>query len=221
MNNIVTITPINEDFKIQKNRKKYIRKLKDTIITKKIMLNIDMEKIDYYQTKQINNTFEKLSKIENKLLEYEDRINKLMLKLQNNNEDKFKKKIFYKGQTWDSYELVIDIIKSAQNKIIIIDNYIDDTILKMLKKKNYNVNVKIITSNYCKISKLDINKFNTQYPYLKIIKTNKFHDRFLIIDGKELYHCGASIKDLGTKCFAINKIDEANFIKKVEKSYNL
>ena len=127
---------------------------------------------------------------------------------------------FYKGQIWDSYELIIDIIKKAQNKIVIIDNYIDDTILKMLKKKNKNVKVTIITSNFCSISNLDVSKFNKQYPMLKIIRTNKFHDRFIILDEKELYHCGASFKDLGTKCFGINKMEENHFIEDVERVYN-
>ena len=113
--------------------------------------------------------------------------------------------------------LIIDIIKTAKIKIVIIDNYIDDSILKILKKKNKNVEVIILTSQNCNITKLDIKKFNKQYATLKIAKTDKFHDRFIIIDNKELYHCGASLKDLGKKCFGINKIEEMNIIENIYK----
>ena len=98
---------------------------------------------------------------------------------------------------------------------LIIDNYIDDSILKMLSKKNKNVEVIILTSQNCNLNKLDISKFNKQYPSLKISYTNKFHDRFIIIDNKELYHCGASLKDLGKKCFAISKIEDMEYVEKM------
>jgi len=82
----------------------------------------------------------------------------------------------------------------------------------MLTNKNKNVEAIILTSEKSNISKLDIQKFNKEYPVLKVAKTNKFHDRFIIIDNKELYHCGASIKDLGNKCFAISTIEDNNLI---------
>ena len=100
--------------------------------------------------------------------------------------------------------------------ILIIDNYIDHTILKMLKNKNKNVEVIILTSNNCNITKLDIRKFNEQYPILKITRTIKFHDRFILIDNKELYHCGASLKDLGKKCFGINRIEDKEILKQIQ-----
>lgn len=111
--------------------------------------------------------------------------------------------------------MIIDFIKKANNKIVIIDNYIDDSILKMLAKKKNNVESVIITSEKSNISKLDIQKFNKEYPILKVAKTNKFHDRFIVIDNKELYHCGASIKDLGKKCFAITKIEEERIVNQI------
>ncbi len=98
---------------------------------------------------------------------------------------------------------------------MIIDNYIDDSILKMLTKKNKNVEVVILTSNKSNIQQIDIQKFNKEYPTLKIAKTNKFHDRFIIIDEKEMYHLGASIKDLGKKCFGINKIEDIEIIERI------
>ena len=99
----------------------------------------------------------------------------------------------------------------------IIDNYVDDTILKMLQKKGKNVEAIILTSEKSNLNKLDIEKFNKQYPILKVAKTNKVHDRFIIIDNKELYHCGASLKDLGKKCFGINKINGSEFIQNINK----
>ena len=164
--------------------------------------------------------FERLTNVEYKLLEHDNKFNQVFNELQKNKEQEFKQKIFFKGQIWDSYELIIDIIKTAQSKIVIIDNYIDDTILKMLQKKNKNVQAIILTSQNCNLTKLDIKKFNEQYGVLQIAKTDKFHDRFIIIDNKELYHCGASLKDLGKKCFGINKIEGIEFIENINKIIN-
>lgn len=155
------------------------------------------------------------NKIDNKFIEYDNKFEKVFDVLEKNKESEFKQKIFYKGQIYDAYELIIDIIKTAKNKIVIIDNYIDDTILKILQKKNKNVEVVILTLPNCNLTKLDIKKFNEQYPVLKIARTDKFHDRFIIIDNRELYHCGASLKDLGKKCFGINKIKDNTFIENV------
>ena len=163
--------------------------------------------------------FERLTNVEYKLLEHDKKFDEIFDSLLKKEE--FKQKIFFEGQIYDAYSLVIDIIKRARRKIIIIDNYIDDSILKILVKKNKNVEVVILTSKNSNISKLDIQKFNKEYPILKVAKTDKFHDRFIIIDNKELYHCGASIKDLGKKCFGINKIDDIEIINKfVKMQYN-
>lgn len=134
--------------------------------------------------------------------------------LQKDEKMEFKQKIFFDGQIYDAYSLIIDIIKKAKQKILIIDNYIDDSILKMLSKKNQKVEVVILTLQNSKLNKLDITKFNKQYPVLKLAYTNKFHDRFIVIDNKELYHVGASLKDLGKKCFAISKIEDKEYLKK-------
>lgn len=159
--------------------------------------------------------FQEINKINRKLLEHDKQFDKVFDELQNKKGDEFKEKIFFNGQIWDSYNLIIDIIKNAQNKILIIDNYIDDSILKMLTKKNKNVEVVILTSTKCDVNKLDINKFNKQYPILKVAKSNKFHDRFIVIDDKKLYHCGASLKDLGKKCFAISIIEDKEYLEKL------
>ena len=170
---------------------------------------IEMRKFIYSN----GQVFERLTTMEYKLLEHDKKFDQIFNQLQH--EENIKQKIFFQGPIWDSYSLIVDIIKKANKKITIIDNYIDDSILKMLTKKNNGVEVVILTSDNSNISKIDIQKFNKEYPILKVAKTNKFHDRFIIIDNKELYHCGASIKDLGKKCFAINKIEDESIIERL------
>ena len=161
------------------------------------------------------NVFERLINIEYKMLEYDKKFDKVFNALQENRDSEFKQKIFFEGQIYDAYSLVINIIKKAKEKILIIDNYIDDSILQMLVKKNKDVKVTILTSEKSNISKLDIQKFNKEYPTLEIAKSNKFHDRFIVIDNKETYHVGASLKDLGKKCFAISKIEDVEYVNKL------
>lgn len=157
--------------------------------------------------------FERLTTMEYKLLEHDKKFDEIFDKLQH--EENIKQKIFFEGQIYDAYSLIIDIIKKASKKILIIHNYIDDSVLKILTKKNKNVEVVILTSEKSNIQKIDIQKFNREYPNLKISKTNKFHDRFIVIDNNEMYHLGASIKDLGKKCFGINKIEDIKIIDKI------
>ena len=163
------------------------------------------------------NLFEKVINIENtmdkKFIEQDKKFDIIFDQLQL--EENIKQRIFFEGQIYDAYSLIIDIIKRANKKILIIDNYIDDSILKMLAKKKNNVEVVILTSDKSNIENLDIKKFNKEYPILKVAKTNKFHDRFIVIDNKEMYHLGASIKDLGKKCFGINKIEDMEIIEKI------
>ena len=163
------------------------------------------------------NLFEKVISIENKMdkkfIEHDKKFDIIFNQLQH--EESIKQRIFFQGQIYDAYSLIVDIIKKANKKILIIDNYVDDNILKMLIKKKNNVEVVILTSSKSNIQNIDIQKFNKEYPILKVAKTNKFHDRFIIIDNKEMYHLGASIKDLGKKCFEINKIEDKEIIEKI------
>ncbi len=159
--------------------------------------------------------FQEINTMKN--IEHDEKFDIVFDELQSKKEKEFNQRIFFNGQIYDSYSLIIDIIKSAKNKILIIDNYIDDSILKMLSKKNKNVEIVILTSQNSNISKLDINKFNKQYPILKTARTDKFHDRFIVIDNKELYHCGASLKYLGKKCFAISKIEDREYVEKISR----
>ena len=102
--------------------------------------------------------------------------------------------------------MIIDLINKAENEIILIDNYVDINTLNILSKKNKNVNVEIYTKKDTKLTLKDINKFNKQYPKLDVKYTDKFHDRFLIIDKRCIYHIGSSLKDAGKKCFGITLI---------------
>ena len=161
--------------------------------------------------------FEKVVSIENKMdkkfIEQDKKFDIIFDQLQL--EENIKQRIFFQGQIYDAYSLIVDIIKKASKKILIIDNYVDESVLKMLAKKKKHEEVAILTSDKTNIQNIDIQKFNKEYPLLKVAKTNKFHDRFIVIDNKEMYHLGASIKDLGKKCFGINKIEDIEIIKQI------
>ena len=124
--------------------------------------------------------------------------------------------IFYEGQIYDAYSLLIDIFRKANKEIIIIDNYADKSILDMIT--NLNVKVTIVTKKFNLLKDIDIKKYNKQYHNLKIIYSDKFHDRFIILDKKVLYHSGASYKDLGNKCFAITKIEDKWYLETIIKN---
>jgi len=115
--------------------------------------------------------------------------------------------IFYDGQIYDAYQFVSDIIKSATKYIVLIDNYIDESVLTLLSKRKSEVSATIYTASVSKQLKLDLKKFNAQYPTIEVKIFTKSHDRFLIIDNVTVYHLGASVKDLGKKWFAFSKID--------------
>ena len=185
-----------------------------------IKVSINIMKAFIEMRKFITNNaqvFERLTNVEYKLVEHDRKFNEVFNELQKNKKEEFNQKIFFEGQIYDAYSLIIDIIKQAKHKILIIDNYIDDSILKILSKKNKNVETVVLTSPNCNLNRLDINKFNKQYPVLKVARTNKFHDRFIVIDNKQLFHVGASLKDLGKKCFAISKIEDMEYIEKINE----
>ncbi|MDX4063860.1 ORF6N domain-containing protein [Aliarcobacter skirrowii] len=122
-----------------------------------------------------------------------------------------KQHIFYDGQIFDAYLFVSDIIKSAKSSIKLIDNYIDESTLVLFTKRDAKVDMKIYTKTISKELKLDLEKHNAQYPKIDIEIFDLSHDRFLIIDEKEIYHFGASLKDLGKKWFAVSKMDVNSF----------
>ena len=121
--------------------------------------------------------------------------------------------IFFQGQIFDAYSFFQKLIQKAKKEIILIDGYVDITVLDRLSKKNPNVKVEIYTLQNPRmknpITQIDIQNFNMQYPQLTVHYTNKMHDRFLIIDNQELYHIGASLKDLGKTCFGFELMEDA------------
>lgn len=116
--------------------------------------------------------------------------------------------VFFEGQIYDAYELTSKIIRSAKKRIVLIDNYIDETSLTLLTKKGKDVNVLLLTKTISKQLNLDVQKVNQQYSHFELKLFTKSHDRFLIIDEEEVYHIGASLKDLGKKWFAFSKISK-------------
>ena len=167
----------------------------DIFITMKNYINTSLIEQKYFNELTIKNTEDI------KLLQ--ESFDKLNTKESNNH-------IFYEGQIYDAYSLLIDILSKARKEIIIIDNYAGKKLFDIIK--NINVNVKIYTENIDNISK---EKYEKQYNNLEIINTNIFHDRFIIIDNKVLYHSGVSFKDLGKKCFAITKIEDNSILKEL------
>ena len=120
-----------------------------------------------------------------------------------------KQGIFFQGQIFDAYAKFESFLSQAKSEIILIDGYVDFSVLERLAKKQNGVNVTIYTDPKTKLTTLDMQKFNAQYPALTVKHTTKMHDRFLIIDKKLVYHIGASLKDLGKKCFAFEILDNA------------
>jgi hypothetical protein len=126
--------------------------------------------------------------------------------------------IFYEGQIFDAWKFVADLIKSATESIILIDNYVDENVLTLLSKRELGVSATIYTSSVSRQLELDLKKFNDQYPAIDVVIFSKSHDRFLIIDETKVYHIGASLKDLGKKWFAFSKIemDAQEMIKRLQ-----
>jgi hypothetical protein len=150
-------------------------------------------------------TVDRFLNLENDVISLKQDIQSIKKKI-SNNQIELRQGIFYNGQIFDAYTFINNLFKNAKEEIILIDNYIDDSVLILFSKYS-NINFTIITKKISKQLKLDIEKYNAQYNNLNIKISNKFHDRFLLIDNKEAYHIGASLKDLGKKVFAFNKID--------------
>ena len=124
--------------------------------------------------------------------------------------------IFYNGQIFDAYKFATDLIKSAKHSLVLIDNYVDETTLLMLSKRSKGVSATIYTAKISKQLQLDLDKHNDQYPPIQVRTYKESHDRFLLIDETEVFHIGASIKDLGKKMFAFSKMNEpASFFMKL------
>ena len=163
--------------------------------------------------------FEKINSIELKQLEYQKDADEKFVRIFEymSNHMESNQKIFLDGQIFDAFSLLTEIIEHAKTDIVLVDGYIDVATLNILAKKNAGVDVLAYTLPSARITTQDISNFNAQYPTLTVKKTTAFHDRFLIIDGVEGYHIGASLKDAGKKCFGMNKIEGADDIKDIVK----
>ena len=158
--------------------------------------------------------FERVSHVELRQLEYQkstdERFDKVFQYIEDHAESE--QKIFFDGQIYDAFSLITSIIHKAQNEIILIDGYVDVDTLNILAKKKAGVDVKIFTYASARLTNTDVANFNAQYPTLTVKKTQVFHDRFIILDGKTAYHIGASIKDAGKKCFGISLLEDPGMV---------
>ena len=150
----------------------------------------------------------RLSNVETKIIEHDENIKLLQESFKKFEEKKKINEIYYNGQIFDAYSKIQDIFKTANNKLIIIDAYADNTLLDIIKK--LNVKVVIITKSNNLLTNQDILKYNGQYNNLKVIFNNDFHDRYFIIDENDIYHCGTSINRIGYKTFSINLINDSD-----------
>ena len=166
--------------------------------------------------------FSRLDKVELRQIDFEKKIDSKNADTDKKLEEVFdyiattkevKQKIFFNGQIYDAFSLMVELVEKAEKEIILIDNYVDINTLNILSKKKDGVNVLIVTSGNGNLTEKDIAKFNSQYPKLTVKISKDFHDRFLIIDRKEVYHIGASIKDAGKKSFGITKLEVEELTK--------
>lgn len=150
--------------------------------------------------------FQRLDTLELKQIKTDRKMDDILSAIENKS-IKPRQGIFYDGQVFDAWQFVSGLVRSAKKTIILIDNYVDDTVLALFVKRKKGVSVTILTRNIPKQSGTDVKKFNEQYEPIEMKEFMSSHDRFIIIDGKELYHFGASLKDLGKKWFAFSKMD--------------
>ena len=183
-----------------------------TILKSKVATKITIAIMDAFVVMKsiINTSLIEQKYINSLVLEHDNEIKLLQESFDKLNIKENNNHIFYEGQIYDAYSLLIDILSKAKKEIIIIDNYAGKKLFDIIK--DINIKVKIYTENIDNISK---EKYEKQYNNLEIINTNIFHDRFIIIDNKLLYHSGASFKDLGKKCFAITKMEDDNILKEL------
>jgi len=183
-----------------------------TILKSKIATQVSIQIMDAFvaMRKYISNNLMEQKYINNMVLKHDNDI-----KLIQETFDKFKTKnnhIYFDGQIYDAYSLLLDIFESSKESIIIIDNYTDKKLLDLLSKTKKKI--KVYSKN---MNDELIKKYQSQYDNVEIIKNDLFHDRFIIIDNKVLYHCGASFKELGNKCFGINKVVDEKWLDNLLK----
>ena len=148
--------------------------------------------------------FQRMDQLEMKQLKTDEKVDAILDKL--GGDEKPREGVFFNGQIFDAYALIADLIRQAKKRIVLIDNYVDDTVLTQLSKRTPGVTVDIYDGQISKQLRQDVEKHNEQYPSVTLHKYSKSHDRFLIID-EDVYHIGASLKDLGKKLFAFSKME--------------
>ncbi len=161
--------------------------------------------------------FDKLNSLELKQLEYQKESNEKFDQIfaYISEHEEVGQKIFFEGQIYDAFSLLVSLVGKAEKSIVLIDNYVDVVTLNILAKKKDGVDVTIYTVRRTRLASQDIVNFNSQYPTLTVNYTGVFHDRFLIIDEETAYHIGASIKDAGKKCFGISRIEDVGIISDI------
>ena len=179
-----------------------------TEIASKVSVNIMRAFVKMKKIISINNDYiGRISNLETKYIEHDNKIDLILNKLSNKEKNNH---IFFDGTIYDSYSFFMDILGKAKEEIIIIDNYAGKELFDILR--NINVNIKIYTKNTDNVS---MKKCTSQYNNITIINSDIFHDRFIIIDENILYHCGSSFKDLGKKCFGINRIEDTSILNNI------
>ena len=158
--------------------------------------------------------YDRMNAIEERQITYQNETNEKFDKVfaYISDHEESQQKIFFDGQIYDAFSLLIDLVASATKSLVLVDNYVDVGTLNILSKKKENVSVTIYTVRKTRLSEKDIETFNQQYPKLEVNYTGVFHDRFLIIDDKTASNIGASLKDAGKKCFAISLLNDSGVI---------
>lgn len=161
--------------------------------------------------------FERISNVELKQLEYQKQTDEKLEQIFEyiSAHEEASQKVFFDGQIYDAFSLIVSLIQKAEKEITLIDGYVDVGTLNLLAKKNEGVSVTVYTHQRTRLSNIDVANFNAQYPTLEVKYTSVFHDRFLILDGKIAYHIGASLKDAGKKTFGITLINDESITRDI------
>lgn len=161
--------------------------------------------------------FERISTVELRQLEYQKQTDEKLEQIFKyiSEHEESNQKVFFDGQIYDAFSLLVSLIQKADKEVTLIDGYVDVGTLNLLSKKKENVEVTVYTLKRTKQTKTDVENFNAQYPILEVKYTKVFHDRFLILDRGIAYHVGASLKDAGKKCFGINLIQDEGIIRDI------
>ena len=189
-----------------------------TILKSKVATEVSIKIMDAFvaMRKYISSNLIEQKYINNLVMKHEEQISTIFDYFDKNCNDT---EIYFKGQIYDAYSKILDIFLIAKDSLIIIDSYADKYLLDMISK--VDVSVVIVLSTKSRLSELDVNKYGQEYDNLTLIYNDSFHDRFIILDKKEMYHLGTSINNAGTKTFAINKVEDKRWLELVLKEIDL